>query len=364
MIKVLQIARMNKGSGVASFLMNYYRNIDKRKIQFVFLSDSLWEKDNYVNEIEKYGGKIYIIGHYTKFFEYCKNISKVIKDEKPDIIHCHEATISLIALFIAKRYGIKIRIAHSHNSFMPSKIKNLIVKITRCLFSKCVTDYWACSQEAGKYLFGEKKITVINNAIHYDSFKFDNLIREKYRKELFLENNVVLGTVGRLNYQKNYPFLLDVFEEVLKRVDNAVLVICGDGEEYANIQKIIKDKNIQNKVFLLGNISNVNEILNAFDCFILASHYEGLPVVLVEAQANGLKCLASSKAVPKVCNIDNHLLLLEKYDKSNWADYVLDLIKSRIELPRDNLVISNYDIEYEAKKLEDKYFLLLNGDKE
>lgn len=363
MIKVLQVARMNKGSGVASFLMNYYRNIDKNKFQFVFLSDSIWENDNFKSEIEELKGKIYITGHYTNFFKYCSKISEIIKKERPDIIHCHEATVSLIALFIAKSCGVKIRIAHSHNSFMPSKVKNFVVKISRFLFSFCTTDFWACSIEAGKYLFGNKQITVINNAVDYTSFNFNDKTREKIRRELFINDCVVLGTVGRFNYQKNYPFLLEVFSEILKIKKNIVLVICGDGEERGNIENIIKNKNINDKVFLLGNISNVNEVLNAFDIFVLASHYEGLPVVLVEAQANGLKCLASANAVPSVCDVDNQLLLLKGYDKKEWASQILNLLSERKGLKREQLINSNYDIHYESKKLESKYINLMQGEK-
>ena len=359
MVKILQVARMNKGSGVASFLMNYYRNMDRNKIQFIFLSDSLWDKDNFKNEIENLGGKIYITGHYTKFFEYCKKVWKIIKDEQPDIIHCHEATISLIALFIAKFCKVKIRIAHSHNSYMPSKIKNLVVKSTRWLFHYCATEFWACSQEAGEYLFGNKLITVINNAVNFGTYKFDKNIREKVRKNLSINDKIVIGTVGRFNYQKNYPYLLDVFLEILRKNMNVVLVICGDGEERKNIENIINENNIQDKVLLLGNVSNVNEILNSFDYFILASHYEGLPVVLIEAQANGLKCLAATKAVPSVCDIDHHLNLLNNYNKFKWADFILNSLDSRTELKREQLISSNYDIEYESKKIRRKIYFVI-----
>lgn len=359
MIKVLQIARMNKGSGVASFLMNYYKNIDRSKIQFIFISDQVWENENYKDEIEKLGGKLYITGKYTHIFSYILAINKIINDEKPDIIHCHEAVVSLIALFIAKIKRIKVRIAHSHNIFISSKIKNLIFKISRPFFSVLATDLWACSMEAGEYLFGKKSF-VINNAIGYNCFKFDTDKREKFRNFFGLNHKIVFGTIGRFNHQKNYPFCLEVFEEFHKQNPDSVLLICGDGELRPEIENIIQSKNLTDCVILLGNITNVNEILNCFDIFIFTSHYEGLGIALVEAQTNGLKCFAASQAVPKICNIDDKLILLDKYDEYLWVDTIKANLQYERNMDKETLIKYGFEIQTEAKKIEEKYVELLN----
>lgn len=358
MITVLQVARMNKGSGVASFLMNYYRYIDKSKINFLFLSDELWENENYKEEIEQFGGKIFITGKYKNIVHYIKSICKILRDNKIDIIHCHEATISLIALFIAKKYKIPVRIAHSHNSKMPSFLKDLIVKVTRPLFRIFATNYFACSTEAGKYLFGDVKTTVINNAVVYDSFSFDSSKRDFLRKAYNIDKKFVVGTVGRFNYQKNYPFLLELFSKVHDQNKDAVLVICGDGELRKEIESDIIRHNLEASVLLLGNISNVNEVLNAFDCFVLASHYEGLPVVLIEAQTNGLTCIASSSAVPKVCNIKDHLLFMNGYNVDEWKE-TIQKISERHNLQLNELKEAGYEINTETKFLETTYYNLL-----
>ncbi|MDA3075955.1 glycosyltransferase [Campylobacter sp. JMF_04 NA10] len=362
MIKIMQIGRMNKGSGVASFLMNYYRNIDKSKFEFVFVSDLNKKNENYKEEIENLGGKFYIIKKYTHIFAYMKSIYKIIQKEKPDIIHSHEFIVSLIPLLIAKFCGIKIRIAHSHSSYIKSKIKILIVKFARLFFNFIATDLWACSQNAGEFLFGKNKnITIINNSIEYNKFKFDIEKRNLYRKKFNVENKIVFGIVAGFQEIKNYDFCLEVFEEFYKKNSNAFLIICGDGILRNKIENIIRDKKIEKSVILLGNTPNINEILNCFDVFLLTSHYEGLPVVLVEAQANGLKCFAPSQAVPKICSINDKLILLNNYDKNTWENEIY----KNLEYKRDDMSIEifekyGYEIKKETKKLENKYLELFN----
>ncbi|MDA3062017.1 MULTISPECIES: glycosyltransferase [unclassified Campylobacter] len=361
-MKILQIARMNKGSGVASFLMNYYRNIDKNKFEFIFATDLNRENENYKDEIEKLGGKFYIIKKYKNIFSYMKSIYNIIKTEKPDIIHSHEFVVSILPLFIAKLCGIKVRIAHSHSSYVSSKVKIYITKWLRIFFSLVATDLWACSKEAGEFLFGKNKdVKIINNAIEYEKFKFNENKRNLFRKKLNIDNKIAIGTVARFQAIKNYPFCIEVFEEFHRKNENSVLVICGDGELRSEIEITIQNKKLENAVILLGNTPNVNEILNSFDILLLTSHREGLPMVLVEAQANGLKCFAPSQAVPKICNINDKLIFLDNYDKNTWVDEIY----KNLEYKRDNMSIEifekyRYEIHSETKKLENSYIELLN----
>ena len=270
------------GGGVESVVMNYYRNIDRNKIQFHFLCDEDSTDISY-EEIEKLGGKVIVIPPYQKLFKYQKELYRIFKENNYKIIHSHINALSVFPLRIAKKAGVPIRIAHSHSTSNKKEWKKNILKMILRPFSKLyANNYFACTEYAGKWLFGEKvverkELNVINNAIDLKKFEFNEKIREDLRKELGIkEDTIVIGHIGRFMRQKNHEFLIDVFEKAIKQDDNIYLILVGQGPLEDKIKEMAKEKGIEDKILFLGQRNDVNKLYQAMDIFVLPSLYEGL----------------------------------------------------------------------------------------
>ena len=270
------------GGGVESVVMNYYRNIDRNRIQFHFLCDED-STDIPYEEIEKLGGKVIVIPPYQKLFKYQKELYRIFKENNYKIIHSHINELSVFPLRIAKKAGVPIRIAHSHSTSNKKEWKKNILKMILRPFSKLyANNYFACTEYAGKWLFGKKvverkELNVINNAIDLKKFEFNEKIREDLRKELGIkEDTIVIGHIGRFMKQKNHEFLIDVFEKAIKQDDNIYLILVGQGPLEDKIKEMAKEKGIENKILFLGQRNDVNKLYQAMDIFVLPSLYEGL----------------------------------------------------------------------------------------
>ena len=270
------------GGGVESVVMNYYRNIDRNKIQFHFLCDED-STDIPYEEIEKLGGKVIVIPPYQKLFKYQKELYKIFKENKYKIVHSHINALSVFPLRIAKKAKIPVRIAHSHSTSNKKEWKKNILKmILRPLSKLYANNYFACTEYAGKWLFGKKvverkELNVINNAIDLKKFKFNENTREDLRKELGIkEETLIIGHVGRFMKQKNHEFLIDVFEEAIKQDNNMYLILVGQGPLEDKIKEMAKEKGIEDKILFLGQRNDVNKLYQAMDIFVLPSLYEGL----------------------------------------------------------------------------------------
>ena len=270
------------GGGVESVVMNYYKNIDRNKIQFHFLCDED-STDIPYEEIEKLGGKVIVIPPYQKLFKYQKELYRIFKENNYKIIHSHINALSVFPLRIAKKAGVPIRIAHSHSTSNKKEWKKNILKMILRPFSKLyANNYFACTEYAGKWLFGKKvverkELNVINNAIDLKKFEFNENTREDLRKELGIKEDVlVIGHVGRFMKQKNHEFLIDVFEKAIKQDDNIYLILVGQGPLEDKIKEMAKEKGIEYKILFLGQRNDVNKLYQAMDIFVLPSLYEGL----------------------------------------------------------------------------------------
>ena len=270
------------GGGVESVVMNYYKNIDRNRIQFHFLCDED-STDIPYEEIEKLGGKVIVIPPYQKLFKYQKELYRIFKENNYKIIHSHINALSVFPLKIAKKAGVPIRIAHSHSTSNKKEWKKNILKMILRPFSKLyANNYFACTEYAGKWLFGKKvverkELNVINNAIDLKKFEFNENTREDLRKELGIKEDVlVIGHVGRFMKQKNHEFLIDVFEKAIKQDDNIYLILVGQGPLEDKIKEMAKEKGIENKILFLGQRNDVNKLYQAMDIFVLPSLYEGL----------------------------------------------------------------------------------------
>ena len=351
--------------------MNYYRNIDKDKIQFHFLCDEDSTNIPY-EEIEKMGGKVIIIPPYQRLFEYQKELYRIFKENNYKIVHSHISTLSVFPLRIAKKAGVPIRIAHSHSTSNKKEWKrNLIKNILRPFSKLYANQFFACSELSGRWLFGAKafkngKIKIINNAIDLEKFKFNKEKRNEIRKKLKMDKNIILvGHIGRFVTQKNHEFLIDVFNEIIKKRKqenfDSKLILIGQGNLKENIIEKIKYLGLQDYVIFTGQTTNVSDYYNAMDIFVLPSLYEGLPVVGIEAQANGLLCEFSTDMTKetKVLNTTKSISLKETPEI--WAEMILeDYNNFKRKDMFEEMTRNNFNIIEEAKKLE-KYYINLNN---
>lgn len=365
-IRIAHIVGKWVGGGVEAVLMNYYKNIDRKKIQFDFICDNDSTNIPY-NEIEKLGGNVILIPSYTKILKYQKELKKIFKEKKYKIIHSHINTLSIFPLFAAKKSGIPIRIAHSHSTSNKKELKRHIMKIILKPFSKIfATDYFSCTKDAGIFLFGKNtykknKIFVLNNAIDLNKYKYDLDLRKNKRKELNInKKTIVVGAVGRFMKQKNYDFLIDIYNKFHNDIKDSKLILVGQGPLMNDIKAKITKLNLQDSIVVLGQRDDVSELYQAFDLFVLPSLYEGLGMVFVEAQATGLPCIASTEVPLDVKMTDNIRFIDLKEDVNYWSEEMKKLYKVIKREDCSNYIKKHgYDIKFESKKLEQKYLELL-----
>ena len=281
-IRVLQVVTIMNRGGLETMLMNYYRKIDRSKIQFDFMTNRS-ERGDYDDEIEALGGRIYRMspikpGNYRKYF---KELDKFFNEHKEyKVVHSHINENSGFVLRAAKNAGISCRIAHSHLSDLKLDYKYPFRIYARKNLKGNVTDYFACSRRAGEWLFEKKiinsgKITILNNAVDSHKFKINEIIRNKARKDLGIENKKVIGHIGRFNPQKNHKFLIDIFNEVYKKDKDTILLLIGDGYLKEKIQDKVKALGLENGVMFLGVRKDISELMQAMDLFLFPSQFEG-----------------------------------------------------------------------------------------
>ena len=289
-LRVLQIIGIVCGGGVEAVIMNYYRNIDRTKIQFDFVVDG-YEKTYLDDEIKAIGGKVYHVEPYRKnIFRYMRQIYKIVRAGHYEIVHSNMNTLSVFSLFSAWLGGARLRILHNHSTAVKGEGKRTMLKyILRPFATLFANRYAACSQLAGKWMYGDKlmtsgKVKVVNNAIDIKKFAYNEEKRQNLQKKLGInKENLVLGHVGRFMYQKNHEFLLEVFAALIKRRPKSMLLLIGEGELRHRMEEKAERLGLMENVRFLGMCTDVADLYNVMDIFVLPSWYEGLPVVSVEA---------------------------------------------------------------------------------
>ena len=369
-IRILQIVPDMRSGGVENFIMNLYRNINRDEIQFDFIehysTESFFDK-----EIEELGGKIYRLPlrDDNNLFKFIKELNKFYKEHKEyKVVHCHWNGMGFVHLLIAKLNGINVRIGHSHNSTAGVGKKGLIKKIFITPYKYVCNVRFACSNEAGKFLYHTKSFKFIPNGIDIERFRFNSTKRNEIRKEYGIDESAfVLGNVGRLNVQKNQKFLIDVFEKI--HLDpNAFLLINGDGELRSELISCVEKKGLIDYVIFAGVHTNVEDYYCAMDVFCLPSLFEGLPLTAVESQASGLPTLLSDN-ISKQVEITNNIVYLNNSSIDEWADYIVSNIPIFREINRElcnmQCIDSIYGIKVVTKEMEEsykKYFEKLDGE--
>ena len=360
--RIAQIVGKWLGGGVEAVVMNYYRHIDRTKYQFDFICDEDSKNIPY-EEIEKLGGKVIIVPPYQKLFQYIKVLQKVYKDGNYRIVHSNLNTLSVFPLYAAKKAGVPVRMAHSHSSSSKKEFKRHIAKSILKHFSKIyVTHYLCCSEIAGRYQFGNTtfnkgKVKLVKNAIDLERFSYSPETRAKKRAELGIsEKTFVVGHVGRFVSVKNHTFLLDVFNEIHKNNPDSLLLLAGTGPLLDETKEKAKSLGLNDCIKFLGQRSDVNELYQAFDTVVLPSLYEGLVVVLVEAQCAGLPCFCSAEVSPETKISDNLTFIPLAEDAKHWAKIIENGTKDFVRTNTSESLRNNgYDICTEAANLEKLY---------
>lgn len=357
-IRVAQIIGRTLNGGVENLIYNYYLNIDRTKVQFDFFVEAPSEIIN-VEAIEKLGGKVVIIPSYKKLGEYRKALKKLFIEGKYDIVQSNMNSLSLFSLKAAKDAGIKIRICNSLSTTNKKETVHHLLKMMLKPYSKkYATHYFACSDLCGTWLYGDdiignEKYYKINNAIEIKKYQYN----EEYRNELIQKHNLkgkfVVGTIGRLEPQKNHTFLLDIFSSLLKIKENAYLIIIGDGYLQEELEQKIERLNLKDKVLILtskevGVRGTASKYYSLFDTFVLPSLYEGLPAVGVEAQINTLPCFFADTITKETEISDRCKFISLEESKDTWAKEIAD--GSNVKRYSD-FYSPEYDVKEQVKKL-------------
>lgn len=355
-VRVLHVVTYMGRGGLETMLMNYYRNIDRTKIQFDFLVHRDFEAD-YDQEILSLGGKIYHMPRLVPWsLSYKKQLCNFFK-KHPEykIVHVHQDCLSSVALKCAKECGIPIRIAHSHNSNQDKNIKLLIKKYYMKKIPQYATDLFACSQEAGEWMFHTKDFHILKNAIDAQKYTYSKENTDMLIEKFNVKDKFVIGHVGRFRKQKNHGFLIDIFQEIIKKEPTAILMLVGDGEEQEKIKEKVHQLHLDDSVLFMGARNDVHELLQVMNVFVLPSLYEGLPVTMIEAQAAGVSCVISDQ-VPLECKITNLITQVNLYDSlETWAKVILEKGKSEKVNTYADICNAGFDIVSNAKQLQEFY---------
>lgn len=362
-IRVAQVMGKMLFGGTESVVMNYYRHIDRTKVQFDFIADSdsmmpIPRKD----EIERLGGRVFLVPPYQRLHEYIPALVRLFREQNYRIVHAHISTLNVFPLYAAKKAGVPVRISHSHTTAARGEWRKNILKYSLRPFAKTyATHYVACSKLAGEWLFGKKameqgKVTIFHNAIELDRYRYNEKVRNEVRKELGIgDDKFVIGHVGRFCYQKNQEFLLDVFAEVQKQNPDAVLMLVGDGKDRERIEEKARRLDLWEKVLLLGCRSDVERLYQAMDMFVLPSRYEGLPVVGVEAQAAGLPCILSDKMTKEARITDKTVLLELRLGADAWAKTITKRAEQKHANNVWTLICAGFSITTQCEQLLEFY---------
>lgn len=356
-IRVLHIVTtMNRG-GLETMLMNYYRHIDRKKVQFDFLVHREEESD-YEKEIILLGGKVFRLSKLNPFsIHYRNELYNFFHGHlEYQIVHVHQDCLSSIALKEAFRCKIPIRIAHSHNARQDLNLKYIIKYYFMKHIPKYATHLFACGKDAGDWMFCGKDYMILNNAINATKFSYNIEKRREIRNSLNLVDETVIGHIGRFDKQKNHDFLIEVFNQVNRLDRNTRLCLVGQGKLEKEIKEKVKKLGLYDKVLFLGKRDDINELLQAMDVFVFPSLFEGLPVTVIEAQASGLPIIKSEN-VSKQCVITPNVFTLSLNDSPlKWAQKILEINKVFNRKDTAQYIINNhYDINENAKWFENFY---------
>ena len=356
MVRVLHIVTNMDRGGLETMLMNYYRHMDREKIQFDFLEHRR-ERAAYDDEIESLGGRIFRLPRLNPLSSNYFHALNAFFAAHPEyrIVHSHLDCMSTYPLRAAKKAKVPVRIAHAHSTNQDRNWKLAFKLISKKLISLYTTDLFACSADAGEWMFGTKDVHILPNAIDIERYAFNLLIRNQTRKALGLDDAFVIGHVGRFSAVKNHSFLTDVFAQIKRQEPNSKLLLVGAGSEMQAVQQKVKALGLGADVIFTGVRNDVANLMQAMDVFVFPSLYEGLGIVLIEAQAAGLPCVVSD-VIPREAYLTD-LVTAEKLSSSveTWAEKILEKREVLRTDRRSEIAAHGFDITTEAIKLQEFY---------
>ena len=343
--------------GVENVIMNYLRHFDRGEIvpDIMFKGDAF----QYENEIEEMGGKVFYMPSYLpNVWKYRKKLDSVFTNTSYDAVWCNFSGLTNVdVLKKAKEYNVPVRIAHSHVtklSWSSTFAKYIVIPLhylNKSRVCKYATNYWCCSYSAGKFMFPKivwDRLVYVKNAIDLDKYGFDFNIRSAVRGMYGINDELVIGHIGRYTIAKNQKFLLDIFKEILAIIPNSKLLLVAEGELEDEIKSYAKELDVEESIIFAGRIDDVATYYSAMDVFLLPSLFEGLGMTLIEAQMAGTPCLASTN-VPNEAKVTEGVKFLNlELGASEWAKEAINLSKSRINNPKDDVILAGYDISNEA----------------
>lgn len=354
-IRVLHVVTYMGRGGLETMIMNYYRQIDRNEIQFDFLVHRDFEAD-YDSEIISLGGNIYHMPALNPFSpKYYRSLCDFFSTHQYDIVHSHLDCLSAYPLSVAQKYGVKNRIAHAHNKNQDRNLKYPIKMLSKVMIPYFATQLFACSDEAGKWMFRGRDFAVMRNAIDSRKFLYSPEKEQDMKRKFGIENKFVIGHIGRFNPQKNHKFLVKIFEKVLKKDPEAVLLLIGSGDGQKEIETQVRTLGIENSVMFLGSRDDIPALLQGVDVFVFPSLYEGLGIAAVEAQAAGVPCILSEE-VPRECKLCENVEFLSLEDPDDvWADHIC---QHKFDMKTDNInsiCDQGYDIVRNVEWLQKFY---------
>lgn len=360
MIKVVHfLPSINVTSGIVQMIMNYYRVIDTTQIQFDFIYFIPKSKVNFEKEIIKLGGKITFVSDPSRYFKFYKEVGKCLGeyDSERIIFHNHQIPFTVLLQPILKKYGIKDIIVHNHMTQYSDKLISSIRNKILCYPIRFLNvKYFACSKEAGEFMFGKKRVqeglvTIMNNGIDCEKYLFDYDKRKNIRIELGLEHKFVIGHIGHFNKVKNHRLIIDCFEKVYLQNQEARLLLIATGPLRKDVERWIKEKNLIHNVIILENRNDIPQLMWAMDVFIFPSLFEGLGIAAIEAQATGLPVFISDR-IPSCVKIYNCEVISLESGSDRWAKEVnkVDINIENREKGYFEVKNSEYNILYQEKK--------------
>lgn len=351
-------------NGITNVICNIVQAINNPNVSVDCVSIN--KPDKYYYDIFSYAkGHIYVIENRLKCpILYFRKLVRLIKKNEYDCIHAHGNSHTLaIEMLAARAAGCSVRIAHSHNTTCKYKV---IDKIMKPIFDSSCTHNIACGKEAGKWLFGRAEFEIFKNGVFTENYRFDENYRKLIRKKYSInENSIVIGHIGNFNDAKNQDWIIEIGKELSRRKIDFTIFLIGTGERLETIKKMVNEYNLEKNVIFTGAIDNVNQYLSAFDCVVMPSFFEGLPLTLIEEQAAGLKCFVSDNITKEVDITGNVDFLSLNDNVENWASTI---IKEQKKNNRDKdsdiaikkIVKKGYDIASESERLLDFYIKICN----
>lgn len=365
-MKILHYIGSLHYAGAQTFLMELYRNIDRDNFQFDFV---VFPEDEcgFYDEVKEYGGMIYVCPKFNglNYLEFVKwwNAFLAVHSVEYSTIHIHQTVTARMVIKASRKHGIPT-ILHSHSK---SNGSGLVAKLKDMMQFNLghMADYmYACSDEAGQYLFGPNVIgknnyETLQNAIDISRFEYNEHVRKKLRLSLNIEDKYVLGVVGRFHHTKNQIFLINLLPEIVVKVPNVMLMLVGDGDERVLLERRAAELGVTDNVLFVGNKRNTEDYYQCMDLFVMPSLHEGFGIVALEAQASGLHCLLSS-AIPKSVNVTGNVEFLDLIGNC-WTNAIYETFLCSERARCENieaLYRAGFDSKELAKRIEKKYYEL------